>query len=266
MDNTTIIALTGKARSGKDTAALAIRDYLETYHQRVTDFNEAYVLGLESFAAPLKSMIAMLLDFFNLGSIMDAPSLYPYLDGDQKEEVIEAIGASPRKMLQTLGTDWGRKLINEDLWLNCMRERVEGYEALKEHGYKGSIVVITDCRFDNEAKLIQELGGTVVQIVRDNVPEQVGEEGHPSEAGVSPDLIGLTVHNNGTVEEFQAAFIKALGDLLPELPDAPEEPEELDDSEAFFQALFELQEDTEEETNDDEEATDAVEERSEART
>lgn len=261
MNNTTIIALTGKARSGKDTAAITIHNYLEQYHERVVDFSEAYVLGLESFAAPLKSMIAMLLDFFNMGSVMDKETLYPYLDGDKKEEVIEAIGASPRKMLQTLGTDWGRKLINEDIWLNCMKARVVGYEDLVSHGYKGSIVVITDCRFDNEAKLIRELGGTVVQVVRDGVPEQVGEEGHPSEAGVSPDLIDRTVHNNGTVEEFQAALIEALGDLLPAMPEPRPEAEEPEGFDEFFAALEQLQDES-----TDEEEVDAVEERSEART
>lgn len=249
MDKITVIGLTGKARSGKDTAAEAIRDRLNEYNDTVAEFTEVYVVGYEAFAAPLKSMVAMLLDFFGKGSIMAPAELYPYIDGDKKEEEIEGIGASPRKLMQTLGTNWGRDLINKDLWLNCLRERVNAYNDLVEHGYKGAVVVIPDCRFDNEAELIRELGGKVVQIVRDEAPEKVGEEGHASEAGVSPHLVDLTVANNGTVEEFQAALIEALGDTLPDVPvvdDLPWDELEAENAEA------------------EEEATDAVEERSEA--
>lgn len=252
MDKVTIIALTGKARSGKDTAANIIRNYLDN-HNDLVDFNKVRVYGFEAFAAPLKSMIAMLLDFFGLGSVMQPETLYPYIDGDQKEEVIEAIGASPRGMLQTLGTNWGRQMVNGNIWLNCMRTRLEAYPAVVDMGYGGAVIVVTDCRFDNEAELIHELGGKVVRIQRDNVPEQVGEADHPSENGVAPHLIDITVDNNGTVEEFQDALIKALGDLLPEMPeddqfDLPWDEPERDDTI----------------TIETEEASDADEERSEA--
>jgi hypothetical protein len=224
MSDMTIIALTGKARSGKDTAALVIREYLDQYHDNTEEFTDCYVLGLEAFAAPIKSMVAMLLDYFGLGSVMRQDILAPYIDGDKKEEVIPEIGASPRKLMQTLGTDWGRNCIDKSLWLNSMRARIKGYTDVANFGYRGAIVVVTDCRFDNEAELIKELGGLVVRVVRDETPE-VGEDSHPSEAGVSDELVGLTVHNNGTVEEFRAALIKALGDLLPAIPEVRVEEE-----------------------------------------
>jgi hypothetical protein len=252
MDKITIIALTGKARSGKDTAANVIRNRLEYYNDSV-DFPHMFVYGFESFAAPLKSMVAMLLDFFGLGSVMQPEELWPYIEGDKKEVVIETIGASPRGLLQTLGTNWGRQMVNENIWLNCMRTRLEAYPAALDMGYEGAVIVITDCRFDNEAELIHEMGGKVIRVVRDDAPEQVGVAGHPSEEGVAPHLIDVTVDNNGTVEEFQEALIWALGDLLPAIPEPaqlglPWDEPERDDTI----------------TIEPEEATNAVEERSEA--
>jgi hypothetical protein len=191
-------------------------------------------------------MVAMLLDFFGHGSIMQPETLQPYIDGEKKEEVLEGIASSPRTLMQTLGTDWGRNIINKDLWLNCMEARLKAYVDCKNLGYKGAFVIVTDVRFDNEAQKIKDLGGTVVQIARADAPEQVGAEQHASEAGVSPHLIDVTVDNSGTVEEFQDALIKALGSL-PALPDYPVEQTELFSEES-------------------EESTDVVEERSEALT
>lgn len=257
MDKVNVVAFTGKARSGKDTAALIIRNYLDEYNDRV-DFKDVRVYGFEAFAAPLKSMVAMLLDFFGLGSVMQPDTLHPYIEGEEKEKTIEAIGASPRKLLQTLGTDWGRKQINQDIWLNCMRQRLNSYPSLVDMGYGGALVVVTDCRFDNEAHMLHDLGAKIIRIQRDNVPDQVGDTAHPSEDGVAPHLIDLTVENNGTVEEFQEALIKALGDLLPPIPETgPEDQLDLPWDEPE-------QEDTA--TTATEEATDAVEERSAAHT
>jgi len=226
-NNVKLIGLTGAARSGKDTAAKIIRDHMIDYCDAEPDFSKHIVLALEAFAAPLKSMLAMLLDFFGRGNIMQPETLAPYLDGDRKEEVLEEIGVSCRSMLQTLGTDWGREKVHRDLWLNCMKKRIEAYTDVCNLGYSHALVVITDVRFDNEAKLVKELGGVVVQVCRDTVPE-VGDEDHPSEAGVSPHLIDMTVKNNGTVEEFGEALKEALGDLLPPIPEYKyeEEPED----------------------------------------
>ena len=129
-NNVRIIGICGPARVGKDTLAANITETI--MHTMNPDYSD-YILAQESFASPIKSMVAMLLDFFGLGSIMNAPTLEPYLEGDKKEEMIESIGASPRKLLQTLGTDWGRDIIDENLWLNSMRHRIEQYGEAEKH-------------------------------------------------------------------------------------------------------------------------------------
>jgi hypothetical protein len=172
-----------------------------------------YVVAKESFAAPIKSMVAMLLDFFGYGSIMNPSELKPYLEGDRKEDYLEKIGASPRELMQTLGTDWGRKIINENLWLDSMRERVGQYEEAEKHGHAGAFVFITDVRFDNEAEMIRELGGTIVHVSSTRLdgqlvaPHSSRLDGqlvapHSSEAGVGAKLVDTHLINNGTLEEF----------------------------------------------------------------
>ena len=91
-----IIALTGPKQVGKTTVANAIANYLDPFiHSQVV-----------SFATPMRAMLlAMGIDESNLNN----PSL--------KETPIEGINKSARQLLQTLGTDWGRNMINDNIWL-----------------------------------------------------------------------------------------------------------------------------------------------------
>ena len=61
------------------------------------------------------------------------------------------------------------------------------------NGIKGlESVVITDCRFENEAAMVRSLGGIVVEIRR---PFAISN-GHISDAGVEADYI---IMNDGTI-------------------------------------------------------------------
>jgi hypothetical protein len=92
-----------------------------------------------------------------------------------------------------LGTEWGRNTISNDIWVNLARHRIE------ESDHK--IFIIDDVRFDNEAKMILDLGGEVWNLSRDGVG---GQDGHISEAGISKELITKEVNLNekaATIEE-----------------------------------------------------------------
>jgi hypothetical protein len=45
-----------------------------------------------------------------------------FFDRQLKETPLPVIGKSPREIMQTLGTEWGRRLVNPDLWV-CLAER-----------------------------------------------------------------------------------------------------------------------------------------------
>lgn len=235
-----VIGLTGKARAGKDTVARIVMELVAEYNDSPgMEHQDSYMGGAEAFAAPIKSMVAMLLDFFGCGSVQDHSSMRPYIDGDKKEDIIPAIGASPRTLMQTLGTEWGRQIINDDIWLESMSTRLDMYKQAVDHGYRGAIVVITDVRFDNEAdRLISSHGAHILQVVRDDVPDSVGEEGHQSELGLNPEYLYKTIRNNGTPEHLVEEVRKQLKDILPTAPIlAVLEDDEEDSTDAEFEEV-----------------------------
>jgi hypothetical protein len=68
---------------------------------------------------------------------------------------------SPRLALQLMGTEAGRGVFHEDLWIHSLERRLQ-----EDKDY-----VIADVRFPNEIKAIQEMGGKVVRIKRGENPE-----------------------------------------------------------------------------------------------
>ena len=206
-----LIGICGAARAGKDSVAKAMTQILvDTRNEKLQD----HVIATESFAAPIKSMVAMLLDFFGYGSIMNPNTLAPYLEGDEKETELENIGASARKLMQTLGTDWGRKVINDDIWLNSMEERITHYGEAKKHGHEGAFVIITDVRFDNEAEMIKRKGGVIVQVTTTRETDAAPE--HDSERGVSACMVDSIIPNDKDIEDLNFLVLKYLEGLLDE--------------------------------------------------
>lgn len=141
------------------------------------------------FAAPLKAMTHSFLR--SLGYGYDA--CQRMVDGDLKQvEIAELPGISPRRVMQTLGTEWGRKCIHEDLWTYITRQTVERHLAA------GFSVVIDDMRFPNEyAMATQALGGHALRIVR---PGRSDTTGHASEGQLNGFVMDEIV-NDGSLED-----------------------------------------------------------------
>ena len=142
-----------------------------------------------SFAEPIKRMGVEF--FVSLGYKKDEAVALVWA---HKEKVVPEINATPRHVLQTLGTQWGRDYINQNIWLDCMRYRIK-----KEESYG---VVIDDVRFLNEAEMIKEMGGEVWKIIR---PSVANKETHVSEGGLDDwDGFDRVIENTGTIQEFRA--------------------------------------------------------------
>lgn len=159
-----IIGITGLARTGKDT---------------VTNFILTLAGGYRySFADPMRDMLKALgVDLTD-----------PYWQ-DRKEVPIPALGASPRRLMQTLGTEWGRQLIHPDIWLTMAKQRLLAF---------GPGMIISDVRFENEAAWVRSLGGLVIHVMR---PRAEKIEEHASEAGVILNDLDFVLHNTGTLEQ-----------------------------------------------------------------
>ena len=126
-----LIGLCGDAGAGKSTAAAIL---------------EAQGYERLRFAGPIKAMIAALLT----SAGMTEAEAHRRTDGDLKEVGLNQLcGLSARCAMQTIGTEWGRQLVHENLWLGVTMGRAEALLA------EGKRVVIDDVRFRNEAGAVQ---------------------------------------------------------------------------------------------------------------
>lgn len=168
-----IVGIRGYKGSGKST----LGTHLERRHgyERVP------------FAAPLKMMLR------TIGLTGDET------DGALKDKPCELLlGVTPRHAMQTLGTEWGRNL-HPDLWVHLWRRYVE---FLVE---QGKSVVADDCRFENEAKAIADMGGTILWVRRPGCEPGA----HASEA--EPLLFSRVIENTGTKDDLLRNLGAALG-------------------------------------------------------
>ena len=138
-----LIGFSGKKGSGKSFFA----DYL---------VNNKLFIKL-SFASPLKEITKIL---FNLSD-------EDVKDPIKKELINPKFNASPRELMQWLGTDIMREEFNKkfnysgSIWIDNVKDRVK---TLLDNNKD---VVIDDVRFQNEVDMIHSLGGIVINLHND---------------------------------------------------------------------------------------------------
>lgn len=159
-----LIGTTGPAGAGKDTAA----DYLVVTHGFVK----------LSWAAPMKSGLA-------------AMGFPEPANRDDKEKLIDGFPFSWREAAQKIGTEWGRAL-DPEMWIKLMGRQLMGAPA-------SARFVISDVRFENEAAMIRQRGGTIIHL--DGRAVDLGANaGHASEAGIVKLREDFRVVNDQTLQ------------------------------------------------------------------
>lgn len=99
------------------------------------------------FAGALKAMAVTILE--EMGN--DPETIERMIEGDLKELPIPGFEKStPRSLMQTLGTDWGREAIELGLWIKLAFGKADRIIAA------GGRVVIDDTRFPNEIDFIRK--------------------------------------------------------------------------------------------------------------
>lgn len=138
-----IIGLSGWARSGKDTIA----DYLEKERGFVKI----------AFADPMREALYKLDPYIQVGEFnrVSLASSVNHFGWETLKDLSEDV----RPLMQRLGTEVGRNMFGEDFWVNLTMQIAENCEN----------VVISDCRFVNEADAIRRAGGNVWRVVRKDV-------------------------------------------------------------------------------------------------
>jgi hypothetical protein len=213
------IGLLGNIGSGKNTVA----QYLATKGCIPT-----------SFAGPLKDLCANVFGW-------DRDLLEGETDESRQfRETVDMFWSkklsisnfTPRLALQLIGTDVMRNHFNENIWISSLEYRV------KKLHHQNECVVISDCRFQNEVKIIQAMNGTIILVEREEKPEWYDialkanqgdavarhimnrdfKQIHASEWDWIGCHIDFTVKNNSTKEE----LFEQIDQILEKLPTKPE--------------------------------------------
>lgn len=235
-----IIAFTGKARSGKDTSCSIVKNLL----------NEAgYTVKVFAFADNLKATAGFIfdlnwqdlygdtketpkkfsLDFDNLnsrvawafqlnmkskgihedaklcGEITDR--LIKELKKVGKPTLLTKLGLkneymiSSRQIQQVWGSEVIRKILGERFWITDLAERIEKFYGDCIKKSHIGIALICDLRFDIEAEFLQSYDSQIIEITR---KDAIQVASHSSERGISTNFSRDIIQNNGTMEELES--------------------------------------------------------------
>ena len=129
---------------------------------------------------------------------------------------------SPRLALQLLGTEAGRNVFHEDIWIYALENRIRNHKN----------VVVTDTRFPNEIEFIRSKGGVIVEVKRGERPEwyetalkentdlkylgKMNEKYpdiHVSEWAWIGKHVDYTIENDGTFDDLKLKVVNLLTEI-----------------------------------------------------
>ncbi len=202
-----LIGISGKIGSGKDTVAAMIQELYPQYE-------------VKKFAGKLKDIASILTgipvekfedqEFKKTDLGKEWSYVYPDQYYDDGESVMVCM--SVRQLLQKLGTDALRDNLHENVWVNAlMADYVEKpVNVLEGEGYRLEDTlpnwIITDTRFPNEAKVIEEKGGILLRVERSTC--NLGT--HPSETALDDFPFEHVIFNNGSMDDLRNEVKKFL--------------------------------------------------------
>lgn len=218
-----LIGLGGKLRAGKD----AVGDYLEKEHGFVKlGMSDA----LNEALLKLNPLIPLYFvdDWKGLGEPVEESDFtrrYQYIHDTIGYVEAKKI-AEVRRLLQVLGTEVGREMIDPEVWVNIAEKKIQQLWA------EGKKVVITAMRFPNEIDMLKRLNGLSVWVERPDVLR--GAEApssaiasHASETSVNQSMFYVDIMNDRTLEDLYddtETIVANYGQLVnPELRKAPSE-------------------------------------------
>lgn len=216
-----IIGFNGKKESGKDVVAkfLVAKYGFERY---------AFADRMKKAVYELNPYVLVSPKVGELFSFADGIEYIPYLkkfiiriatlvdrigwDEAKKEEEV-------RLILQRFGTQAGRNIHGDMVWINLLFNQLESEDKVgvwgryQDTGFSKSNVVITDVRFNNEAGKIKDFGGKIISI-RSEVSDS---DSHESEQGIKPELVDFYLDNPRILVDGQYVYTKSLDRVLGDL-------------------------------------------------
>ena len=146
---------------GGEMAIIGLVGFISSGKGTVGDLLESKGFYKDSFATPLKDACSVMFGWPR--ELLEGDTEVSRSWREQQDSFwTEKFGYSfsPRLALQLMGTEAGRDVCHKDIWVISLLNRA-----------KNKDVVVTDVRFQNEIKYIQDNGGVVVRIKRGSEPE-----------------------------------------------------------------------------------------------
>ena len=185
MTHKTIIAALGYARTGKDEfAKVAVEEF------GFTRF---------AFADKLRECL------YALNPVVDTDGISPIRVQDVIDQYTwdnykrSKFGGEIRVLLQRFGTEVGRDLIADDIWLRELDK------------VNASRIIVTDARFLNELEKVEHMGGYTVRIHRAGVGPV---NDHPSETTIDQWDAHTEIYNDSSLESYHDRVRNVLRDRL----------------------------------------------------
>ena len=194
------IAISGKAKSGKNTAAKIIESKLSE------KLGKQVHCAMVAFADPMKHMIKIMCpDIAN--NVLFGPS---ELRSTLVSNMLDADGnpATVRQLLIELGS-MARKY-NENTWIDNFHYKFQ--HDIKD---KYDLVILTDCRFKNEFDYLMGQGYHLIRIKR-KTDVVILHESETQQDGIADDKFDFVIDNNGNKAQLIDQVEKIIGKILGE--------------------------------------------------
>lgn len=182
-DQATVIGLMGYAQVGKDTLA--------------SQLVEKHGFTRIAFADVLRDCLYALnpIVFLNIdASVVRLQTIVDAIGWDEAKVRYPEI----RALLQRLGTEVGREILGNDIWVNTALAQVK----------PGGKYVITDMRFPNEYAAVHKLGGKMVRVVREGYGPV---NDHWSETALDGYEADVTLVNDRTPADLLMSLLACVG-------------------------------------------------------
>jgi len=193
-----LIGYGGPAGSGKDASADHLVDRHGFTKLNMSDPLLAAMLILDPIIpAPGKYIAGAHMNSNERFS--DLHKIFGYVETKKHPEV--------RRLLQQLGTEFGRKVLGEDTWVNIAARRIIQLREAAVASEDGN-VAITGIRYRNELEMIHRLGGTSVWVKRPSLTGIGALSAHSSENSLSEEDFDATLLNDGSLGDLELATTK----------------------------------------------------------